>query len=223
MASLVVFARLPVPGKVKTRLAAGIGPEGACEFYRACAEHVLRESSRCEDTRRVVFFSDESERTDVEKWVEKVDKEMEVACQAQVSDLGERMSAALGEVLNQGASKAVIIGTDIPDLNADLIQKALRVLDANDVVLGPAADGGYYLLGLKKVHTEIFKGVRWSTSDVLQSTVDNAAAAGIRVAPVDTLPTLRDIDTVEDLREWHSNQAAATHALYETVRSVLNA
>eukprot|EP00959_Pyramimonas_sp_CCMP1952_P331198 6935640-Pyramimonas_sp.AAC.1 len=73
-ACLVVFARLPVPGKVKTRLAAGVGPERACDFYRACSEHIMRESSRCEGIRRVLFFSDESERAAVKKWVENVDK-----------------------------------------------------------------------------------------------------------------------------------------------------
>mmetsp|Transcript_7911 Transcript_7911/g.13691 ORF Transcript_7911/g.13691 Transcript_7911/m.13691 type:complete len:223 (-) Transcript_7911:307-975(-) len=221
MASLVVFARLPVPGKVKTRLAAGVGPERACDFYRACSEHIVRETGRCEGVRRVLFFSDERERAAVKQWMQDLDQSMEVECQAQVPDLGERMSAALDDEILKGARKAVIIGTDIPDLHADLVQTALRALDTYDVVLGPAADGGFYLLGLKTAHPELFKGIVWSTDTVLETTFANAAAAGIRVAPVDILPTLRDIDTAEDLREWH-RKVDASHVLYNVVSQVLS-
>lgn len=218
--TLVIFGRLPVPGKVKTRLAVGIGPERACAFYSTCCEHILHQSSQCEGAQRVFFFSNETEREPVTEWIAGIDKEVELASQLQVPDLGERMVSALGTALQQGACKAVIIGTDIPDLTPGIIQSAFQALDNHDVVIGPAADGGYYLLGLKQAHAELFQGIEWSTGEVLGATLANAKKANLDVAPTNTLPVLRDIDTVADLQEWMQG-ASSTHPLHDPVKGYL--
>jgi len=218
--TLVVFGRLPVPGRVKTRLAAGIGVEAACTFYRACCEHVLLQTAGLEGTQRMFCYSDQAERDPVTTWIGELDQSVEVAAQAQDPDLGARMAAALQSALSQGATKAVIVGTDIPDLSAEVIRSAFCALEEHDVVLGPAADGGYYLLGLKSVHPTLFEGMCWSTNRVLEETTTRAILAGLNMTSSKCLPTLRDIDTEFDLHEW-AQGASETHTLYDLVHRML--
>ncbi|GFR50184.1 hypothetical protein Agub_g12353, partial [Astrephomene gubernaculifera] len=109
-----------------------------------------------------------------------------------------------------GARKVLITGTDIPDLTAALLRRAAEALDQHEVVLGPALDGGYYLLGLTRLEEEaLFRGIPWSSSRVLGDTVAAAAACGLRVAPLEWLPRLRDVDTREDLEEWVATRTGA--------------
>lgn len=98
---------------------------------------------------------------------------------------------------NRDASQMVVVGTDIPDVAASTLQMALAALQEHEAVVGPAHDGGYYLLGLRRPQEALFRGMEWSTSSVLRETVARAEAAGLRLAPLATLPTLQDIDDVE--------------------------
>jgi hypothetical protein len=98
----------------------------------------------------------------------------------------------------------LVVGTDIPDMSPGVLQRAACALQRHDAVIGPAADGGYYLLGLRRVPGGLFEGVAWSTGAVCQQQVDNARRLGLDVAPLNTLPVLRDIDTVQDLGSWFS-------------------
>ena len=166
-AALVVFARLPIPGKAKTRLAKDVGDANAAEFYARMAERIFTVTSRCERTSsRTVFFSERAEEDGIRRWLQGKRgtasdprasswTDIRLEPQAAGGDLGERMRRALDHALRHGGSdggpcaKAVVIGTDIPSLDASHVDRAVELLDAHDVVFGPAVDGGYYLLGVR--------------------------------------------------------------------------
>eukprot|EP00850_Spirogloea_muscicola_P000374 SM000001S04776 [mRNA] locus=s1:2088751:2089645:- [translate_table: standard] len=120
------------------------------------------------------------------------------------------MLAALQEVFQGGASSAIVIGTDVPDLNEHIMMSAFSALEVHQVVFGPAEDGGYYLLGIRQPYAALFEGIPWSSPDVLQCSLVVAAGAGLRVAPLCTLPTLADIDTADDLRRWLAMRRTAS-------------
>jgi rSAM/selenodomain-associated transferase 1 len=111
-------------------------------------------------------------------------------------DLGARMALAFADVFAQGYRRVLVIGTDLPTLPGSAFGEALTLLDAHDLVLGPARDGGYYLIGLRKPAPELFAGIPWSTDRVLALTQTKAAAAGLKTA---LLPVRRDVDTLDDL------------------------
>jgi rSAM/selenodomain-associated transferase 1 len=117
----------------------------------------------------------------------------------QGNDLGERIRNAFARVFAHGAGQAIVVGSDIPDLSATLIEQAYFLLEAYDVVIGPDHDGGYYLLGMKDLHEPVFAGVPWGTSRVHGQTLRNIRALGLSVA---FLPVLIDVDTELDLRRW---------------------
>ena len=166
-AALVVFARLPIPGKAKTRLAKDVGDANAAEFYARMAERIFTVTSRCERTSsRTVFFSERAEEDGIRRWLQGKRgtasdprasswTDIRLEPQAAGGDLGEQMRRALDHALRHGGSdggpcaKAVVIGTDIPSLDASHVDRAVELLDAHDVVFGPAVDGGYYLLGVR--------------------------------------------------------------------------
>jgi hypothetical protein len=111
-------------------------------------------------------------------------------------DLGARMARAFADVFAQGYRRVLVTGTDLPTLPGSAFSEALTLLDRHDLVLGPAQDGGYYLIGLRKPAPELFAGIPWSTDRVLALTQTKAAAAGLKTA---LLPVRRDIDTLDDL------------------------
>lgn len=159
-AAVVIFARLPIAGKAKTRLAAGVGDANAAEFYRRMAERTFSAVARCSlVSSRTLFFSEAGESDAIAQWMARCTPEchgMRTASQCASRDLGDRMRHALNHVLAHGGprggpcDKAVVVGSDIPDVTAEHVDAAVRLLDRHDVVFGPAADGGYYLLGVKR-------------------------------------------------------------------------
>jgi glycosyltransferase A (GT-A) superfamily protein (DUF2064 family) len=156
----VIFARLPVPGKAKTRLAAGVGDANAAEFYRRMGEGTFGATASCSlVASRTLFFSEAGEADAITQWMARCTPAcdgMHTASQCTSRDLGDRMRHALNHALAHGGAgggpceKAIVVGTDIPDVAAAHVDAAVRALDAHDVVFGPAADGGYYLLGVKR-------------------------------------------------------------------------
>lgn len=203
--ALAVFVKLPENGKVKTRLAATIGAKIATEFYRLCSETILKEISTISDNvRRYIFFAGKNDLHRVKKWI---GAGYYYVAQTD-GDLGEKLENAFLIMLNHGARKAVILGSDIPDITAELAKEAIRLLDENDVVLGPSQDGGYYLIGLKKLYFELFHGISWSTSKVLEQTMAKAEESKLKVA---LLPRLIDIDTINDLQIWSSRIQGMKH------------
>jgi len=220
--AVIVFARLPVPGKVKTRLAKGIGAERAATFYKQCAEHVLRQASHSKATTQYVFFSVAEEEEGVRKWMQEAglnDTKLRPQCKS--PDLGDRMREALKIAFDEGAKRALIIGTDIPGLRTDIIDTALQALEKEQLVYGPAVDGGYYLVGMDKLRPEVFSGVEWSTETVLSRSLEIAKEHSIQAAPTSLLPTLPDMDLREDLQGWFDT-APEDHPLREIAATSLS-
>jgi rSAM/selenodomain-associated transferase 1 len=194
--AVLVFVRAPEPGRVKTRLAAAIGPEAALRVYRRLAEHTLREAAALagEGVQVRVHHTPPDAGDAVRAWL---GAGFAYLPQAE-GDLGMRMEDAFARAFAEGAERVVIVGSDLPDVSASLLRRAFEALDAHPAVLGPARDGGYYLLGLTGMIDGIFRGIVWSTPDVLASTLDRFRAAGID--PV-MLEELSDVDEAGDLPE----------------------
>jgi rSAM/selenodomain-associated transferase 1 len=195
-AALIVFLKHPEPGAVKTRLAPALGAETAAALYRALTEEVLEATvPRSGEYETLVFFDPPEAAEAMRAWLPGVRLRPQCA-----GDLGARMTAAFARAFERGARQVAIIGTDAPGVTRETVAGALAALDDADVVVGPAEDGGYYLLALCEPHPELFENVAWSTPVVLEETLARAATAGLRVRE---LPRLRDVDTLEDVRaEW---------------------
>jgi rSAM/selenodomain-associated transferase 1 len=189
-----IFLKFPVPGFVKTRIASEIGSVEAAIFYKQLAESVLKKTMPAADEYdRIIFFEPAERKMDFEKWLGN-----ERLVPQQGIDLGEKMSNAVSEILKQGR-KAVITGSDIPDLDRSIIGAAFSTLEHNDIVLGPAKDGGYYLVGMKVLHQQLFEDIHWSTAEVLSRTVEIIKATGLTCS---LLPELSDLDTIEDYKKY---------------------
>lgn len=188
-ALLLLFVKHPVPGQTKTRLAAGIGHERALAAYGALLRH-LRQQAEATQAEVAVFYGNERPADDL--WAETGwPRQLQ-----QGQDLGARMQQAFAWGFAQGYRRIVLVGSDIPALTHQIIDEALAQLQTHPVAIGPATDGGYYLIGLSQPFYRVFTHKTWSTPSVLSDTLADLAAAGL--TPY-FAPTLRDVDTVEDL------------------------
>ncbi len=189
--ALIIFVRNPESGKVKTRLAATLGEEKALEIYRQLLMHtwdIIKNIA----AEKYVFYANEIRETDMWKeagYHQLLQKE---------ADLGEKMSDAFKTLFSKNHSKVIIIGSDCIELTEAIIQQAFHQLNTNDVVIGPANDGGYYLLGMNKLHAELFENKQWSTEDVYKATIQDLKES---VSNYYELPILIDIDTEEDWQQ----------------------
>jgi rSAM/selenodomain-associated transferase 1 len=193
--ALIVFVKYPKAGKVKTRLAEGTSHEFASNVYKLCAEKIFLEINSLKNFSRYIFYSEEKDKEKIIEWT----KNKFFYFPQQGGDLGERMLNAFEFVLSQNNRKAIIIGTDIPDLSKEIILEAVNALDESDLVLGPSHDGGYYLLGLNKVYADLFEDIEWSSNVVFSSTISKTKSANLKVKK---LQMLRDIDTKDELDNW---------------------
>ena len=186
--ALLIFTRNPEPGKCKTRLAATIGDQAALNIYRFLVRHTASLASALEGVDRLVYFSEQ--HGDGSYWSP---DEFKYHLQ-KGDDLGARMLHAFQEVFSLGYSEAVLIGSDLYDLTSDDLREAFEQLSGHEVVLGPAGDGGYYLIGMKKAMPLLFMGKQWGTDTVLKDTLQN-------LKEVDTclLPVRNDVDRYEDI------------------------
>ncbi|UNU27280.1 glycosyltransferase [Microcoleus vaginatus HSN003] len=191
---LIVFTRYPEPGTTKTRLIPVLGKAGAANLHRLMAQRTIACALSLEKSRRLsveIYRAGGSQQL-MQEWLGS-----DISCQNQIDgDLGVRMTAAFEKSFNSGVEKTAIIGTDCPDLKAEIMAQAFEELSQHDVVLGPAADGGYYLIGLRRSIPELFGGINWGTSEVFACTRAIAQKLDLKIA---YLPTLADIDIPEDL------------------------
>jgi len=189
---LVVFTRHPTPGRAKTRLIPAIGAVAAARVHRDLTEHTLRRlAPLARDATIEVRYEGASEEA-FRRWL---GSQPRLAPQGD-GDLGDRMARAVADAFREGARRAVLIGVDAPDLAPSHVREAFARLRACDLVIGPAQDGGYYLIGLRAPVPEVFAGIEWGSSSVLEAT---AAAARRRDLHVETVETLADVDRPEDL------------------------
>jgi rSAM/selenodomain-associated transferase 1 len=193
---LVVFVKAPRPGAVKTRLIPSLGAGNAAAFYRVLAEESVRRTEPLAgEYDRLFFFAPDEARAEMTAWLG-----AGPWLPQQGSDLGARMAAAFETAFRGGARRVALIGTDVPGISRERVLEALSALESDIVVLGPAPDGGYYLVALARPRAELFDGIVWGTSGVLGATLARARALGLSVR---LLEPLTDIDTLEDVRaEW---------------------
>jgi rSAM/selenodomain-associated transferase 1 len=206
---VVIFARAPELGRVKTRLAATVGAPEALACYRAMGRAVVDAvrhpggATGAARWRLVVAHTPADAAPALAAWLDPQGAGgLAYAPQAD-GDLGARMRAAVERAIADGAPRVVVVGTDCPDVDAAVVGDAFAALDTADVVLGPALDGGYYLVGVRapadRACAALFEGVPWSAPDTLAVTLARAAAAGLSVA---RLAPLRDVDTADDWAWW---------------------
>jgi rSAM/selenodomain-associated transferase 1 len=187
--ALIIFIRNPEKGKVKSRLSKDLGEEKTLTVYKFLLQYT-RDICAKVNTSRFVFYSDNIDYPDI--WNE----HLFTKYLQEGKDLGERMSNAFSKVFNLGFKYVSIIGSDCYELKSDHIQQAFLQLEKNEVVIGPSKDGGYYLLGMKKLYPQLLTAKNWGCDDVLQNTIDNLNQHKLKFIE---LPALNDIDTIEDL------------------------
>jgi uncharacterized protein len=197
-AALVIFAKAPIPGEVKTRLCPPLTPDEAATLHGSFVLDMLERTKlavakfqlpihrylACAPSSELVFFKIMEERQGV-RLLDQVG-----------ADLGQRMHHTCASLFAKGYERVLLVGTDVPTLPLSVYQDALTLLGKSDVVLGPALDGGYYLIGLKKPAENIFAGVPWSTDQVLAVTQQNAKTLGLSIS---LTTAWRDVDTIVDL------------------------
>ena len=206
--ALLVFARDPVPGQVKTRLIPALGAAGAAELYRHLLQHALHAAAALPGVSRTLWV----DRPDPGPWIREAAATHGMALAVQCKgDLGQRMHQALAAAL-AGAEQAVLIGSDCPGYDVPYLEQAFARLQDHDAVLGPAADGGYVLIGLRRPAPGLFEGVDWGTHRVLEQTRARLQRLDLCWAE---LATLHDLDTAADLHSlgestWSAPAAGET-------------
>lgn len=196
--ALVIFAKAPIPGQVKTRLCPSLTPDEAATLHgsfvidtlertKAAAGKLKLDMDRylaCAPSSTHVFFKIMEERQGV-RLIDQIGE-----------DLGARMHHAVETMGLRGYRRTIIIGTDVPTLPLEHFRQALTLLDSHDLTIGPALDGGYYLIGINKTVPELFADMPWSTDQVLRLTQEKAAVLGLKTA---LIQPWRDVDTLDDL------------------------
>lgn len=194
---LIIFSRYPQPGKTKTRMIPALGAEGAAKLQKQMTEHTLANARKLKLSRSLniqVYFAGGTKQL-MEEWL---GTDITYYPQAE-GDLGKRMDSAIKNALVTEMKRVVTIGIDCPDINQSILNQAFSALKQKDLVLGPAADGGYYLIGVNRLIPELFKNINWGTETVLAETQTIANRLNLTV---EYLPILRDVDRPEDLPVW---------------------
>ena len=188
-AALIIFLKYPELGRSKTRLAKDIGNENALKVYIELLNHTQLISKQLKIDKYLFYDKVTANKM---LWGDEI---YQTAYQIE-SDLGGRMENAFEQLFLKGYDRVVIIGSDCYELTQDVIEQAFELLNTSDAVVGPAKDGGYYLLGLRKLIPQLFSDVAWSTDEVFSATVKTLENLNLTFA---TTPILSDIDTIEDL------------------------
>ncbi|HET9582086.1 MAG TPA: TIGR04282 family arsenosugar biosynthesis glycosyltransferase [Gemmatimonadota bacterium] len=199
---VAVFARAPEPGRVKTRLIPILHAAEAAELYEALLLDTIEVAESC--ARTVIAFTPSGGRGVLDRLLGRHRRLLPQG----PGDLGERL-ARVFEILCEKGQPALVVGSDCPGLTPARIRAAAERLAHAEVVLGPALDGGYYLIGLRRPHPELFRDIPWGTGAVLEATVGQAREAGLEL---ELLEVARDLDTPEDLYEWYAGSRSEEFA-----------
>ena len=195
---LLIFAKYPRAGKSKTRLAPLLGEEGAAQLHRQLALQTLSVAQTLRALNDDVAVEVYSTGNTPEAMASLFGNQWTYRDQGD-GDLGQRLQRAIGKAFQTSARRVLVIGTDCPLLTRQHLSDAFDALASADLVLGPARDGGYYLIGMSRLYRELFGQIPWSSANVLSQTKAVAARCGLKVA---LLPLLSDMDTPEDLADW---------------------
>ncbi|MFH0730744.1 MAG: TIGR04282 family arsenosugar biosynthesis glycosyltransferase [Pseudomonadota bacterium] len=202
--AILIFLRAPEPGKVKTRLSKRLGTQLTFSLYKNFVQDTMETVQALGIPVRICFYPPEK-KDDVTRWLGN-----HHTYWSQTGDhLGQRMANSFARAFETGVERAVLIGTDIPDLPGHIIEAAFDALDSHEAVIGPSTDGGYYLIGFNATGflPAIFNGIRWGQPDVLIRTMAIFSRHG---ASVHRLPVWRDIDEVEDLLSFAKRNTGNT-------------
>lgn len=198
---VLVFIKNAVPGKVKTRLAKDLGDDLACDIYKKLLAITDKAISNV-DCDSIVYYGESIEKEGWETSSKKVQSS---------GNLGDRMLYAFTESFDAGYEQVIIVGSDLPDLSSEIISYAFAKLHDSDLVIGPAEDGGYYLLGQKAVNTSIYEDMPWSQENLLDITLHKLKQENKTVA---LLQPLNDVDNIQDLKK---------SSLYNDIKNLLPA
>ena len=213
---LVVMAKEPVPGKVKTRLSPALSPVEAASLYDCFLQDRLKEMSDLSDVDKAIAYMPESATLAFNRYAS---GKFSVFPQ-KGQHLGERMHHIFIDKFGEGYSTVIVIGSDSPDLPKSIVSKAFDILrsETTDMVLGPATDGGYYLIGLKKGFPELFTDITWSTDTVLSATLEKAKALVIKT---ELLPIWSDIDEYQDLVTFYNRYKKPVLGQYQVAAKTI--
>lgn len=187
--AIIIFVKNPVKGKVKTRLAAEIGDDKALEVYISLLEHTKKITCALKADKFLFYDQyineeDEWNRAVFQKHLQHGD------------DLGARMKSGFTSIFRKGYQSVIIIGSDCFELTTEIIEQAFLEMKEKDFIVGPAKDGGYYLLGMRQMEEDVFKNIEWSTSSVFEKTIKNISKLNKTYS---VLPVLSDVDRLNDL------------------------
>ncbi|MBU2491955.1 MAG: TIGR04282 family arsenosugar biosynthesis glycosyltransferase [Bacteroidetes bacterium] len=214
--AVIIFAKMPEPGKVKTRLASDLGNDLAIEFYKYNAAYIFEELSQLNKLGIdcYLFYGIDNNVSEIKKWVNK-----NFIYKPQTGgDLGNKMSDAFQTVFAHGKNKVIIIGTDIPDLSKDILLNAFNQLDNSDFVISPSHDGGYNFLGMKSFYPEVFQNIKWSSEEVFPKTIRQIKELGLSIKVEESLI---DIDDKIDLMTWLSEPGIGNVQLKKIMKKLL--
>jgi rSAM/selenodomain-associated transferase 1 len=197
---LIVVVKEPLPGLTKTRLCPPFTPEGAAELYRCLMLDTLALMAQVRGSDRTIAYTPASARS----YFESIAADGFGLVPQEGADLGERLANALGYHFDLGYRRAVIMNSDGPTLPLDCLHEAFLGLDGTEVTLGPSRDGGYYLIGMKQLHGELFRNIAWSTDRVIPQTLAICQRLGLEVH---MLPEWYDVDVEADLERLHQELA----------------
>jgi uncharacterized protein len=204
---LIIFAKAPEPGQVKTRLSPPLTSDQAAHLHEVFMLDVVRAAQSLSGVTQWLSCTPSS----THPFFRRLSHRFRLRSLTQTGEtLGERMAAALRQTLDTGATRVVLIGTDIPTLPGTVIRDAFRLLRRADVVLGPACDGGYYLVGVSRRVPPIFDEIPWGRSTVLEATLAHVNRLGLRCR---LLPFWYDVDALPSLRLLAAHLAALRHVI----------
>lgn len=213
---LGIFAKQPIAGTVKTRLAGAIGSDAAARLYAAFVDDLIVAHRETADARLLGFSPDSP---DAREWANDVAGSAFQVWPQPAGHLGKRMHSFFADAFESGSTRAVLIGSDSPNLPVEYVDDAFAMLLDRDVVVGPAVDGGYYLIGQRTECRDLFSEVEWSSGRVLEQTLANVQSCN---ASLSLLPVWYDIDTIDDARMLHAHLRADEYCSDSSLLAVQN-